>query len=146
MSTNLVGKKLPNFPIWEKVYLEIKEKFIYSYFENAQAIPIGSSTYFFPKSTTNKSTLYFIFNAEEESLKQEEMEIVGFYPIYDKGEIIYLFRVEDDLFSEFRYSIVEFNINSREWKVLNSSGTAPKKRTDGKVFWFNLFRLYGFLL
>jgi hypothetical protein len=128
---NLVGKKLPTFPIWEKIYLEVKEQFIYDYFENAQAIQVKSNMIYFFPNVLNTSKLYFILDAEKEVLRQEEMVIQGFYPIYDKNELIYLFRVEDDLFSEYRYSIIEFNITSREWRVLNASGAAPKKRTDG---------------
>jgi hypothetical protein len=135
--TNLYGKKIPNFPIWEKVYLDIKDNSIYDFFENADGVAVNNSTiYFFPK-TMNKSKWFFIFDSDKEILRQEEMVINGFHPIYDRGEIIYLFRNDDDLFSEYRYSIIEYNINNKEWRALNSSGAAPKKRTDGIVL-FNV--------
>jgi hypothetical protein len=134
--SNLFGKKLPSFPTWEKVYLDIKEKFIFDFFEDSQGIVVkNNNVYFFPK-IANKSKIYFIFDPEKEILRQEEMPIIGFYPIYDKNEIIYLFKLDDDIFSEYRYHIIEFNINTNDWRILNTSGAAPKKRTDGKEYTF----------
>lgn len=79
------------------------------------------------------NTKYFLLKLDSETLTQEEMGYACFNPVFDNNNIIYLFKYEDSFSSDYRYSIVEFNIEINEWRQLTSSGTAPKRRTDGKV-------------
>jgi len=79
------------------------------------------------------NTKYFLLKLDSETLTQEEMQYACFNPVYDNTNIIYLFKYEDSFSSDYRYSIVEFNIEINEWRLLPSNGTAPKRRTDGNL-------------
>jgi hypothetical protein len=133
-----------NFPIWEKVYLESKDNANIDFFENFKAIPIRNQIFIFPSSMNKENKFYFIFDLENEILKQEEMSFHCFYPIFNQISTIYLFRYDDSYTSDFRYSLVEFNIESREWLEVPMSGVSPKKRSDDFTSFFHNNKIYFF--
>lgn len=63
-------------------------------------------------------------------MNEHLLKINCFNPIYDKGNLIYLLTYDISKNSDYRYSIVEYNIDSCEFNLLPSSGSGPKKRSD----------------
>ena len=89
-----------NFPIWEKVYLDITPDF----FENIIGIQIKNLIYIFSSIYDEKNQHFYILDLESESIKQEEMEFEGcFHPVLDKNNKIYLFRFSSNLVHDIMY-------------------------------------------
>lgn len=140
--------QISSFPIWEKVYLDLKEfKEHEDFFNNSMIIQCGSIIYIFPKNKiqSSKKAYYAIFYSDNETMVINEMDIECFYPIHDQGSNgIYLFAYDDTYMSDYRYAIVEFNIETKTFNYLQQKGVAPKARSElftafllgGKIFFF----------
>ena len=61
-----------------------------------------------------------------------KMKKKGFYPLTDAEGRIFLFTYSEGYSSDYRYQIVEVDVTSDTWTLLNASGIAPKKR-DGST-------------
>jgi hypothetical protein len=57
------------------------------------------------------------------------MEINGFRPLCDGVQNIYLFTYETGPHSDFRYQMIEFNTQTNNWDIVQTSGISPKRRS-----------------
>jgi hypothetical protein len=117
-----------SFPIWEKVYLEITPDKL---FDNIHSVQVKNIVYIFPSTYDEKNKNFYVLDLDAENIREEEMEYQGcFHPVYDTNNIIYLFRFDSGKYSDFRYSIVEYNIETKKWGHNTHKGVAPKRRSD----------------
>lgn len=127
---------ITNFPIWEKVYLEIAPE---AFFENIQGIQIKQQVFIFSSTYDEKNKKFFILDLENESIRLEEMEYEGcFHPIYIPSlNSIYLFRFDSGYYSDYRYNLIEYNIDKKTWNIIQHKGVAPKRRSDDFTTFFH---------
>ena len=139
------------FPIWEKVYLDIKEvKDIDSFFSFSSSIFINKKVYIFPKYKS-PSSHYAIFDTSTEQIAFYPLQIECFNPLHDKQtNLIYLFSYDSSYGSDFRYNIIEYNPINNSFTNLVMKGVAPKARReaftsfifDGKIYFFGGVQMF----
>ena len=143
-SNNNLDKNNP-FPSWEKIYLEIKmnitnndlnpinnlyNESLISFFKESKSITIKNYVYIFPLYKSEYK--YAIIDLDKNQLIFQEMPYQCFHPVYSTKFpfIIYLFIYDSNYKSDGRYNIVEFDIKSNNFNILNSKGVPPKARNN----------------
>ena len=143
-SINNSDKNTP-FPIWEKIYLELKTNIIIddsniksqfdnesiiSFFKESKSIIIKNYVYIFPLYKFEYK--YAIIDLEKKQLIFQEMPYQCFHPVYSSKIFysIFLFTYDSSFKSDGRYNIVEFDIKTNNFTILNSKGVAPKARNN----------------
>jgi hypothetical protein len=135
-NSNKQSPQNTNFPIWEKLYLDVVPD---SYWENIDSIQIKNHVYIFPSIYNPDNKFYFTVDLENETIKSEEAEYEGlFHPVWDKDKTIYLFRFDNSQYSDFRYHIIEFNVESKKFTSIQSKGVPPKRRSDDFTSFYHL--------
>ena len=144
-SSNNNSDKNNPIPSWEKVYLELKmnitnndlnpinnlyNESIISFFKESKSISIKNYVYIFPLYKSEYK--YAIVDLDKNQLIFQEMPYQCFHPVYSTKFpfIIYLFIYDSNYTSDGRYNIVEFDIKSNNFNILNSKGVPPKARNN----------------
>ena len=131
------------FPIWEKVYLDIKSNIINEdiktqldrdsislFFKESKSINIKNYIYIFPLYKSEYK--YAIIDLEKEQLIFYEMPYQCFHPVYNPQfyHSNILFTYDSNFKSDGRYNIVEYDVKSNTFNNLVSKGVAPKARNN----------------
>ena len=135
------------FPIWEKIYLDTKElKKSDNFFSNCKSILIENEIYIFPSSKQNfQENIYAKINLDNSQITFNNMLYDAFYPILNpNNKIIYLYTYDSSYNSDYRYSLIEFNIIDNSFNLIQQKGVSPKARNEnftsfylgGKIFFF----------
>lgn len=142
---NNLEKNIP-FPIWEKVYLELKTNILSDvdynlksqfdnnslslFFKESKSIIIKNYIYIFPLYKSEYK--YAVIDLEKSQLIFQEMPCQCFHPVYSPQFYfsIFLFTYDSTFKSDGRYNIVEFDVKTNSFNILNSKGVAPKARNN----------------
>jgi len=135
------------FPIWEKIYLDTKElKKSDNFFSKCKSILIENEVYLFPSTKQNtQENIYAKINLENTQITFHNMIYDCFYPILNpNNKIIYLYTYDSSYNSDYRYSLIEFNIIDNSFNLIQQKGVPPKARNEtftsfllgGKIFFF----------
>ncbi len=128
-SNNQIHNKI-NFPIWEKIYLEMNEE-TKNFFDNFESILISKEIYLFPKYFSENNKFYAIFNIKKEEIKFYNLKFKCFHPILILNKnVIYLYSYDNSYNSDFRYNLIEFDINLKNFEIIQYKGVAPKVREN----------------
>ena len=151
-------KNMP-FPLWEKIYLDLKSNissedsiiksqiendFILSFFKGSKSVLIKNYLYIFP---LYKSEYKFsILDLEKNQLFFQEMPYQCFHPVYSPKYFysIFLFIYDTSFKSDGRYNIVEYDVKTNSFNILNSKGVAPKARNNNFCSFIYSNKLYFF--
>ena len=152
-------KNMP-FPIWEKIYLEFKtnilndidlnlktqfdKNHISSFFRESKSIIIKNYIYIFPLFKSEYK--YAVIDIEKNQLIFQEMPYQCFHPVYSTQFFysIFLFTYDLSFKSDGRYNIVEFDVKTKCFNILNFKGVAPKARNDCFCSFIYSNKLYFF--
>jgi hypothetical protein len=138
------------FPIWEKIYFEENSDL---FWENIKIVQIKNLVFVFANIYLENNKTYYIIDLELESMKKCESEYEEvFYPIWDGKKTIYLYRFDSSPYSDWRYQLIEFNIETETWAQVQFKGVAPKRRSEtfnsfyhhnsSKIYFFGGLQMY----
>ena len=147
------------FPIWEKIYLDLKSNIIYedtnikahlednfvlSFFKESKSILIKNFLYIFPLYKSEYK--YSILDLEKNQFFFQEMPYQCFHPVYSQKYFysIFLFIYDTSFKSDGRYNIVEYNVKTNSFTILNSKGVPPKSRNNNFCSFIYSNKLYFF--
>jgi len=142
-----------NFPIWEKIYIDSNKLEENNFFENVKGVHIKNLVYIFSSKHIHNNKTFYIFDLDNETLKEEEAGIQDcFQPVYDGKNSIYLFKIDNSYSSDFRYHLIDFNVKNKTWTTIAHKGVSPKKRSDdfsvvyhqnsNKIFFFGGMQIF----
>lgn len=144
------SQHLSTFPIWEKVYLDLKDSPLKdndSFFLTSTSLylPQHKKCYFFPKYKPTQTSHYAVLDIEKTHIQFYIMPYECFNPVLDSSSNkIYLYTYDTSYGSDYRYSIIEFLPSKGSFSLLNHKGIAPKARREAFVSFILNKKMYFF--
>ena len=133
-----------NFPIWEKLYFDSHKLEENNFFENVKGVHIKNLVYIFSSKHILNNKTFYIFDLDNETLKEEEAGIQDcFQPVYDGKNSIYLFKIDNSYSSDFRYHLIDFNVKNKTWtKKRSDDFSVVYHQNSNKIFFFGGMQIF----
>ena len=111
-----------------------------------ESVLLNNKLYITGVSATGAVSDLLFYDLETELLVRQSIK--GRHPATDGNSLLYLLSLQDD--SDFRYQVVEFDVEASSSSVLETTGIAPKERKgrvscvwhQGYLYFFGGFQMY----